>query len=308
MMNDTAARILQLALLPVPEDYCVPEDLPIAVRTDPASTLEWLGRHGSNVEAIITHSGHGVPEFVWQHVPNLQLIANLGAGLERIDLPLAASRGVRVTTTADLIADDVADIAMAFALSLIRQLPAFEDFIRSGRWRGEEPGLTHSVKGRRLGIFGLGRIGLAISKRAAPFGFILGYHNRLARSDVAAQYFPTLLGLAQWAEVLIVSVPGGPATAHAINAEVLSALGAEGIIINVGRGSTIDQSALLAVLASKQIAGIGLDVFENEPQVDAAFLEAANVLVSPHLASSTFESCIAMADAVYREARSVSRV
>ena len=304
-MTDDSATILQLVLLPVPAHYQVPPDLPIAVRTDPAATLDWLARRGSQVTVLITHSGHGVPDFIWPHVPNLRLIANVGAGLERIDLKQAASKGVQVTSTADLIAEDVADVAMAFALSLVRQLPAFEDFIRQGRWSREEAGNTRSVKGRRLGIFGLGRIGLAVSKRAAPFGFIVGYHNRSARKDVAAQYFPTLLELAQWAEVLVVSVPGGPATAHAVNAEVLAALGPDGVIVNVGRGSIIDESALLAAWKSKQIAGVGLDVFEHEPQVDPAFLEAGNVLVSPHLASSTIESGIAMADAVYQAARGV---
>jgi hydroxypyruvate reductase len=303
-MSRLPSTILQLAPLPVPDDYQGPQDLPIVLRADPADTLAWLTQAGASVRAIITHSGHGVPEFVWPHVPNLRLIANVGAGLERIDLQMASSRAVRVVATADLIADDVADVAMAFVLSLIRQLPAFETFIRMGRWRTEEPALTRSVKGRRLGIFGLGRIGLAISKRAAPFGFVLGYHNRSPRQDVSAQYFASLLELAAWAEVLVVCVPGGAATAHAVNAAVLSALGPHGIIINVGRGSTIDEAALLAAMRAQQIAGVGLDVFEHEPDVDALFLSGANVLVSPHLASSTRESGIAMADAVYAAARS----
>jgi hydroxypyruvate reductase len=297
--------ILQLAPLPVPDDYLLPQDLPIVIRDDPGATRQWLAEHGSGVRAIITHSGRGVPDFVWPLVPALQLIANVGAGLERIDLDMARSRGVRVVATADLIADDVADVAMAFALALVRQLPAFETFIRQGRWRNEEPALTGSVKGTRLGIFGLGRIGLSISKRAAPFGFVLGYHNRSPRNDVSARYFPGLLELARWAQVLVVSVPGGAATAHAVNAQVLDALGPQGIIINVGRGSTVDEAALLAAMQAKRIGGVGLDVFEHEPNVDPRFLEGANVMVSPHLASSTRESGIAMADAVYAAARSL---
>lgn len=301
-MTDSSELILQLALLLVPDDYSVPPGLPIVVRDTAPAALQWLQENGARVRAIITHSGHGVPEYVWPLVPNLRVIANAGAGLDRIDLKLAASRDVKVVSTADLIADDVADVAMAFTLSLVRRLPAFEGFIRSGQWLREEAPLTPSVKGRRLGIFGLGRIGLAISKRAAPFGFSVGYHNRSPRQDVSVQYFGTLLELARWAEVLVVSAPGGAGTAHAVNAEVLSALGKDGIIVNVGRGSIIDESALLAALKSQQIAGIGLDVFESEPHVDAAFLDAPNVLVSPHLASSTRESAIAMADAVYRAA------
>jgi hydroxypyruvate reductase len=296
-------RVLQLVPLPVPS-YRVPADLTIDFAFDNGSLDAWLAANGSDVAAVVTHSMHGMPSELWARLPSLKLIANFGVGLDRIDLQVASSRNVSVTYTPDLLTNDVADLAMGFMLALSRRMLAGDAYVRSGAW-GEEPFAPgRSMAGRRLGILGMGRIGKAITRRAGPFDMQVGYHSR---SPVAGSltWFPDVVQLATWADVIIAAVPGGSETHHVINREVLSALGPGGMFINISRGSVVDEAALIEALRSGAIGSAGLDVYEKQPADGASFQGLSNVLLTPHIGSLTADTRTAMADSVYGNVRAM---
>ena len=228
--------------------------------------------------------------------PNVKMISIFGVGYDGIDVAAVQERGIRVTHTPDVLTDDVADLAMGLILSIGRRIPQSDKFVRNGDWVSEPFTMTHKVTGTRLGVVGLGRIGQAIAKRAAAFDMSIAYTGRRAKTNAPFRYYPTASELAANSDYLVVAVPGGDDTKNMINAQVLKALGPKGIVVNIARGSVIDQTALIQSLKDKSIAGAGLDVFWDEPNIDPQFFKLQNVVLTPHNGSNTHETRRAMAD------------
>lgn len=240
------------------------------------------------------------PASLITRLPKLEVIGSFGVGYDGVDVKAAAAAGVVVTNTPDVLNDEVADTAIALLLNTVRQFYFAERYLREGRWEreGAFPLSPLSLKGRKVGIHGLGRIGLEIAARLVPFKVEIAYHTRRQRLDVPFAYHDTLVGLAGGVDILISIVPSTPETNGAINADVLSALGPNGVLINVGRGSTVDQSALIQALQDGVIAAAGLDVFADEPRVPQALIDLPNVSLLPHVASASVPTRDAMADLV----------
>lgn len=230
--------------------------------------------------------------------PNLEIIANFGVGYDSVDAAHAGAKGIMVTNTPDVLTEEVADLTVALLLATLREVPKAEAWLRQGKWvsEGNYRFSPLSLRGRHIGIFGLGRIGLAVAKRLEAFGVSIAYHNRRPAEGVAYSYHPTLKGLAAAVDTLICIAPGGAATEKAINAGILAALGPEGVLINTGRGSTVDEAALAAALRDGTIAAAGLDVFADEPNAPQALLDAPNTVLLPHVASASVATRRAMAD------------
>ena len=241
-----------------------------------------------------------LPGALMDVLPQLEIIANFGVGYDGVEVTHAAAKGVAVSNTPDVLTEEVADTAVGLLLNTLRQLPQAEQWLRQGRWSREGAFSLSplSLRGRSVGLYGLGRIGLSIARRLEAFGVSIAYHTRSPREGLPYAYHPTLVGLAAAVDTLIVIVPGTEATRHTVNAEVLVALGGNGVLINVGRGSTVDEAALIAALQKGVIAGAGLDVFENEPQVPDALMALPNVSLLPHVASASVVTRNAMADLV----------
>ncbi len=243
----------------------------------------------------LAHTGHSkVDAALMDALPKLEIIANFGVGVDQIDLDAAKKRNIIVTNTANVLNDCVADCAMALVLNTLRKFPQAGKYLRAGRWKsdGTYP-FTTSLGGKTLGILGLGRIGEEIAARAQAFKMNIRYHNR-NKKDVPYAYDPNVVTLAKNSDVLVAITPGGPETSKLVNAEVLDALGPQGYLVNVARGSVVDQPVLLKYLQEKKIAGAGLDVFEKEPDVPPEFFELDNVVLLPHMASATNETRTAM--------------
>lgn len=233
-------------------------------------------------------------------LPKLEIIANFGVGYDAVDAKHAGNKGVMVTNTPDVLTEEVADTALGLLLNTVRELPKAEAWLREGRWvrDGAYPLTKTTLRGRRVGIFGMGRIGLAIAHRLEAFGLPVAYHNRSRVKDVSYDYHATLLGLAEAVDTLISVAPGGDATEKAVGKEVLEALGPNGVFVNIGRGSTVDEAALAEALANGTIRAAGLDVFANEPNVPQALLDAPNTSLLPHVGSASKHTREAMADLV----------
>lgn len=259
----------------------------------------FLAAHGHEFTGLVTSAPRGADAALIKALPNLQVISSFGVGLEKIDLAAAASQGVAVGYTPDVLNDCVADTAFGLVLDVMRGFSAAVRFVRSGAWAaGQAYPLARKVSGQRLGLVGFGRIGQTIARRAAAFDMAVRYHSRRPVADVPLLHELSLLELAAWCDCLLVIVAGGAGTRHLINAPVLDALGPRGFLVNVSRGSVIDEPALVQALVNKRIAGAGLDVFENEPQVPADLLALDNVVLLPHIASATQETREAMAERV----------
>ncbi|MFN3548886.1 MAG: 2-hydroxyacid dehydrogenase [Mesorhizobium sp.] len=233
-------------------------------------------------------------------LPNLEIIANFGVGYDAVDARHAATRNVMVTNTPDVLTEEVADTAVGLLINTVRELPKAEAWLRAGRWvtDGAYPLSRATLRGRSVGIFGMGRIGMAIARRLEAFGLPVSYHNRRKAEGVAYAYHDTLVGLARAVDTLISVAPGGAATEKAVNAEVLAALGANGVFVNIGRGSTVDEAALATALKDGTILAAGLDVFADEPRVPDDLLSLGNACLLPHVGSASVHTRQAMADLV----------
>ena len=238
-------------------------------------------------------------EFI-DSLPKLEIISGFGVGYDNVDAAHAATRGVMVTNTPDVLTEEVADTALGLLINTVRELPKAERWLREGRWisNGGYPLSRGTLRGRSVGIFGMGRIGLAIARRLEAFGLAVSYHNRRRLPEVGYTYYPALLEMARNVDTLISVAPGSPETARAVNGRVLEALGPDGVFINVGRGSTVDEEALLKALGDGTIMAAGLDVFADEPNVAAALLALENVVLLPHVGSASVHTRKAMADLV----------
>ena len=229
-----------------------------------------------------------VDDALFAAFPKLQIVASFGVGYDHIDAKAAARRGIVVTHTPDVLTEEVADTAIGLLLNTVRELPQAERYVRAGKWpSGNFPLSRATLRDRTVGMVGLGRIGIAIARRLEAFGAPVVYHTRQPRSDLGYRHYPRLVDMARDVDTLIVIVPGGAATKNMIDADVLAALGPSGIVINVARGSVIDEPALIAALRDGTILAAGLDVFAAEPQVPAELLAMDNVVLLPHVGSAS---------------------
>lgn len=251
-----------------------------------------------NARAIATDGHLGADAPMMDALPQLEIVACYGVGVDAIDLSHAASRGVLVSNTPDVLTDDVANLAIALLLAVTRRVTVADRYVREGRWSSANMDLTQSVVGKRLGILGLGRIGRAIARRAEALGCTVCYTGRRSQTDQPYPYHDNLTGLARSCDYLVVCCPGGAATHHLVGQDVLAVLGPEGVLINVARGAVVDEAALVRALTGGQLGGAGLDVFADEPRVPAALLELDNVVLQPHMGSATVETRRAMGDLV----------
>jgi lactate dehydrogenase-like 2-hydroxyacid dehydrogenase len=229
-----------------------------------------------------------IDEALLTALPKLQIISSFGVGYDHIDVKAAAKRGIIVTHTPDVLTEEVADTTIGLLLNTVRELPQAERYVRAGKWpSGNYPLSRATLRNRTVGIVGLGRIGIAVARRLEAFGVPIVYHTRQKRPELAYRHYPQLLDMARDVDTLIVIVPGGAATKNMINADVLDALGPNGIVINVARGSVIDEPALIAALHKRKILAAGLDVFATEPQVPDELLAMDNVVLLPHVGSAS---------------------
>lgn len=240
-----------------------------------------------------------VPGALIAQLPLLKVLSVFGVGYDGIDVQTAISRKVPVTHTPDVLTDDVADLAIGLTLSVARNIPQADQYVRTGQWPSGPMRLGRKVSGARMGIVGLGRIGSAIAKRAQAFGMSVAYTTRTERPDSGFAYYPSAAALAANVDFLVVITPGGQGTKHLINADVLKALGKHGYLINVARGSVVDEAALVQALTDGTIAGAGLDVFADEPNVPQVLWSMPHVVLTPHMASATHQTRQAMADLAF---------
>ena len=263
--------------------------------TDPAA----FAKVARNIRAIQASGESKVSAELIAQLPALEVISVMGVGYDGIDVAAAKARGVVVTHTPDVLNDDVADLAIALMLAWSRQIARADRFVRAGDWTNGPLPLGRKMSGARLGIVGMGRIGQAIAQRAAAFGMKIAYTARSAKPELPLTYFPNAATLAANSDFLVLITPGGAGTRKLIDADVLRALGPNGCVVNVARGSVIDEAALIEALKSGTIAGAALDVFEAEPNVPQALREMDNVVMTPHIGSATAQTRRAMADLAF---------
>jgi len=258
----------------------------------------WLAEWAPRVRAIALAGHFRADEAFMRQFPSLEIISSFGVGYDHIDGKAAARLGIIATNTPGVLDEEVADTALGLLLMTVRQLPQAERHLRAGNWlKGAYP-LTPSLRGRTVGIVGLGRIGKAIAKRVAAFGLEVVYHGRNPQPGVAYRYYPSLVDMAKAADVLVIVAPGGPSTRNIVNAEVLEALGQDGVLINIARGSLVDEAALIDALKHGKILAAGLDVYENEPNVPAELIALDNAVLLPHVGSASVRTRRAMAECV----------
>jgi lactate dehydrogenase-like 2-hydroxyacid dehydrogenase len=243
---------------------------------------------GSRVRGVAGGGAHvRIDGALFDALPGLEMVANFGVGYDNVDAAEAGKRNIVVSNTPDVLTDEVADLAIGLLLATVRQLPQVDRYLRAGKWLEKAYPLTTSLRTRKVGIVGLGRIGKAVAHRIEAFGLPIAYHGRSRQADVAYRYYPSLVEMAKDVDTLISVAPGGAATHHMINAEVLEALGPDGIVVNVGRGTVIDEQALIEALKAKTILSAGLDVFEDEPRVPAELIAMDHVVLLPHVGSAS---------------------
>jgi len=250
---------------------------------DPALRAAAIAEHGKKFRAVLTIGVIGITPEEIAAMPALELICCMGAGYEGVPLEVTRARGIATANGAGTNDDCVADHAFGLLIGIVREFRKLDRLCREGVWREAIP-QPPNVSGKKLGILGMGTIGQKIAKRAAAFDMEVGYHNRKPKEGVTQRYFDDLKSLASWADFLVLAAPGGPATKHLVNAEVLDALGPQGYLVSIGRGSVVDTEALAAALRENRIAGAGLDVYESEPKRPEQLIGLDNVLLTPHMA------------------------
>jgi len=254
-----------------------------------AAGLAASGR-AHEARALVTMGGAGTPPEVLAQLPNLELVCSYGAGYESVDIPALKARGIRLANAQGANAPCVADLAMALLMNVSLQVLRADRLVREGQWTRIPPKGwkgSRGFNGRRMGIYGLGEIGMQVARRALGFDIEVAYHNRNKRPDVPYRYFDSLVEMASWADYLVVAAPLSDSTRHRVNGEVLRALGPDGFVVNIGRGAIVDEAALVDALKAGEIAGAGLDVLENEPKDPGALGTMDNVILTPHIAGVT---------------------
>jgi hydroxypyruvate reductase len=261
----------------------------------------FIAANGYRFDGLVTSAGYGVDSALLDALPRLRIISSFGVGLDKVDVAAASRRGIPVGYTPDVLTDCVADLAFGLLMAVSRRIPEGDRFVRQGLWSAQPVApfpLGQRVSHARLGIIGLGRIGRAVAERAAGFSMEIRYCNPFAIADVPWLHEPSLIELAQWCDFLVVCTAGGPHTRHLVGADVLDALSAKGFLVNVSRGSVVDEQALVQALQQGRIAGAALDVYEREPHVPSELAALDNVVMLPHIASSTVQTREGMAQRV----------
>jgi lactate dehydrogenase-like 2-hydroxyacid dehydrogenase len=253
---------------------------------------------GPRVRGLAAGGSVMIDGAMMDRLPNLEIVANMGVGYDRVDAAEAGRRGIIVTNTPDVLTEEVADTAVGLLIATVRQLPQVDRYLRAGKWLQRDYPLTATLRGRKVGIVGLGRIGKAIGKRLEAFGLDIAYHGRNQQPGVSYKYYPDLRAMARDVDVLMCVAPGGPETKHLVNRDVLRALGPDGVVINVGRGSVVDERGLIEALKAKEILTAGLDVFEDEPRVPHELIEMDHVVLLPHVGSASVHTRNAMGQLV----------
>lgn len=260
-------RVLQYGQMPLAQlDAELAQAYDVHILSQEADPDRFLAEHGAQFEYLVTSAAMGLPARVVDALPKLKFVSSFGVGFDALDKDALLRRGARVGYTPGVLDDCVADLAFALLLDATRGLSESDRFVRRGDWSRGRFGIRTRASGKRLGIFGMGRIGSTVARRASGFDMEVAYHNRRSVEGSSHQYLPSLLELARWADILVITAAGGEGTRHLVNAEVLAALGPQGFLVNVARGSVVDEAALADALENKRIAGAGLDVFEDEPR------------------------------------------
>ncbi|WP_127090438.1 2-hydroxyacid dehydrogenase [Aquabacter cavernae] len=257
-----------------------------------------VAEHGGEVRGILTRGAQPVNDALMARLPRLEIVANFGVGYDTVDAAAASRRGVMVTNTPDVLNEEVADLTLGLLLATVREIPQAERFLRAGKWTSSAYPLGTSLRTRSVGLVGMGRIGQAIARRLEAFGVPIAYHSRNPAPGIAYRHYPDLIALARDVDTLILILPGGPSTRGLVGRDVLAALGPDGILINVARGSVVDEPALVEALQNRTIRAAGLDVFAHEPEVPQALLALDNAVLLPHVGSSTHHTRGAMGQLV----------
>lgn len=295
------------------EDVLMPVPLPPLVRSglarsfrvvtlwdapDPDKLLAGIAPRlrflATGVPILAEGMNYPISESVIARFPKLEVIANLGVGYDNIDVAAAVKRRITITNTPDVLTDETADTAFGLLLCAVRQLPQADTYLRAGHWLQQPFPLSASLRGRTMGVLGLGRIGKAIAQRAEAFGVKVLYHGRRPQADVGYPYFASLEEMAKACDILMIATPGGPETHNIVNARILDALGPAGILINIARGTVVDEPALIEALREKRILTAGLDVFAREPEVPADLIAMPHVVLLPHVGSASVTTRDAM--------------
>lgn len=300
----TRERILQIGrLMPYVEQHLT-ERYDVQLLANEADPKAYLAREGAGFVGVVTSAAVGIDAAMIAALPNLKVISSFGVGFDKVDVAAARARSIPVGYTPDVLNDCVADTAFALVMDVARQFSASDRYLRRGDWLKAPFPLATRISGKKLGILGLGRIGSVIARRASGFDMEVRYHNRRPVEGTAFGYERTLESLARWADFLVIAAAGGADTKHLVSRDVLAALGPKGFLVNIARGSVVDEEALIEALENKTIAGAGLDVYQDEPRVPARLIACDNAVLFPHLASGTHETRKAMADLVLENLRS----
>ncbi|URD93540.1 D-isomer specific 2-hydroxyacid dehydrogenase, NAD binding domain [Musa troglodytarum] len=292
-------------LLPIPMNAYLESELDRRYKvfrlweSPPERRQDFIRANAAAIRAVVGNSKAGADADTIDALPRLEIVACFSVGLDKVDLAKCRERGIRVTNTPDVLTDDVADLAIGLAIAVLRRLCQADRFVRSGAWLSKGGyKLTTRFSGKTIGIIGLGRIGLAVAKRAEAFGCPISYYSRSEKPNTNYKYYSNLIDLAANCHVLVVACPLTEETYHIVNREVLDALGPKGVLVNIGRGPHVDEPELVAALREGRLGGAGLDVFEQEPDVPEELFGMENVVLVPHVGSGTNETRNAMADLV----------
>ena len=297
-MTTPKTRVLQHGRLLPALEARLAETYDVHALWNEADPKAFLAARGGEFTALVTSARFGADAETIAALPALKVISSFGVGLDAIDLDAARARGIAVGYTPDVLNDCVADTAFALVMDVARRITESDRFVRRGDWKKGPFPLATKVSGKKLGILGMGRIGRVIARRASGFDMEVRYHNRRELDDVDFVYADSLEALAEWADFLVIASAGGAETRGLVSREILDALGPQGYLVNISRGTVVDEAALVEALQHKRIAGAGLDVFEDEPNVPEALFALDNVVLLPHLASNTHETRAAMAQRV----------
>ncbi|HXD41235.1 MAG TPA: 2-hydroxyacid dehydrogenase [Ramlibacter sp.] len=304
-MTAATHKILQAGPVPPALAALLPQVCETHVLGNEADPAAFLLAHGGEFTMVVTNATAGASADLMSRLPRLQAICSIGAGTETIDLGTAQARGIVVSNTPDVLNDCVADLAIGLMIDVARGISAADRYVRRGDWPAKGSiGLRTRVSGKRLGLLGMGGIARVIARRASGFSMDIRYHSRTPKPGLPWPHEPSLAQLAQWADFLVVACSGGPPTRHLVSAEVLRALGPQGFLVNVARGSVVDEAALVQALQAGELAGAALDVFEDEPRVPAPLAAMENVVLASHIGSSTQETRRAMVDLTLANVRS----
>ncbi|XXG55865.1 hypothetical protein AAC387_Pa03g3429 [Persea americana] len=263
-----------------------------------SNKVEFLKQNLNSIQAIVGSSSISVDAETIEALPNLKIVSSFSVGLDKVDLDKCREKGIRVTNTPDVLTENVADTAIGLVLAVLRRLCECDRYVRKGLWKNGEFQLTKKFTGKSVGIVGLGRIGLAIAKRAEAFSCPISYYSRSEKPDSKYKYYPNIIDLAANSQVLVIACPLTEETRHIINREVIEALGLKGVLVNIGRGPLVDEPELVSALLEGRMGGAGLDVFKHEPNAPEQLFGLDNVVLLPHVGSATWETRKDMADLV----------